>query len=212
MVVVMSPDATDDDVAHVVAKVEAVGGEAFVSKGVARTIIGLVGDIDSFHGLNLRTLPGVRTCTASPTPTSGQPPAPPRAVDRLGRAGWATRCRSGPTRSPSSPARARWNPPSRPSKPPDAKSAGATILRGGAFKPRTSRHAFQGLGVGGLKILGDVRAATGLPIVTEVVDAGDVAIVAEYADMLQVGTRNMANFGLLQAVGKQANRCCSSAA
>ena len=59
MVVVMSPDATDEDVAHVVAKVESVGGEAFVSKGVVRTIIGLVGDIESFHGLNLRTLPGV---------------------------------------------------------------------------------------------------------------------------------------------------------
>jgi 3-deoxy-7-phosphoheptulonate synthase len=82
-----------------------------------------------------------------------------------------------------------------------AKAAGATVLRGGAFKPRTSPYAFQGLGVKGLEILADVREETGLPIVTEVVDARDVEIVAEYADMLQIGTRNMANFGLLQAAG-----------
>jgi 3-deoxy-7-phosphoheptulonate synthase len=83
-----------------------------------------------------------------------------------------------------------------------AKGAGATILRGGAYKPRTSPYAFQGLGVRGLEILADVGRATGLPVVTEVVDARDVAVVAEHADMLQVGTRNMANFGLLQAVGE----------
>ncbi|CAB4696327.1 unannotated protein [freshwater metagenome] len=82
-----------------------------------------------------------------------------------------------------------------------AKSAGATILRGGAFKPRTSPYAFQGLGLPGLEILADVREATGMPFVTEVVDARDVPAVAEHADMLQIGTRNMANFGLLQAVG-----------
>ena len=80
-------------------------------------------------------------------------------------------------------------------------AAGATLLRGGAFKPRTSPYAFQGLGLEGLEILADVRAATGLPVVTEVVDARDVPLVAEHADMLQVGTRNMANVGLLQAVG-----------
>ncbi|HVE73496.1 MAG TPA: 3-deoxy-7-phosphoheptulonate synthase [Mycobacteriales bacterium] len=82
-----------------------------------------------------------------------------------------------------------------------ALQAGATILRGGAYKPRTSPYAFQGLGLEGLRILADVRVQTGLPVVTEVVDAHDVAIVAEHADMLQIGTRNMANFALLQAVG-----------
>jgi 3-deoxy-7-phosphoheptulonate synthase len=80
--------------------------------------------------------------------------------------------------------------------------AGGDMLRGGAFKPRTSPYAFQGLGEKGLRILADVREATGLPVVTEVVDARDVPVVAETADMLQVGTRNMANFGLLQAVGE----------
>jgi 3-deoxy-7-phosphoheptulonate synthase len=82
-----------------------------------------------------------------------------------------------------------------------AKAAGASLLRGGAYKPRSSPYAFQGLGEAGLKILADVRAETGLPIVTEVVDPGDVDLVASYADMLQVGTRNMQNFPLLQAVG-----------
>ena len=82
-----------------------------------------------------------------------------------------------------------------------APAAGATLLRGGAYKPRTSPYAFQGLGEAGLRILADVRAETGLPVVTEVVDAHDVELVASYADMLQVGTRNAQNFGLLQAVG-----------
>jgi 3-deoxy-7-phosphoheptulonate synthase len=83
-----------------------------------------------------------------------------------------------------------------------AKGAGAALLRGGAFKPRTSPYAFQGLGETGLRILSEVRAETGLPIVTEVVDPHDVDLVASYADMLQVGTRNMQNFALLQAVGE----------
>jgi 3-deoxy-7-phosphoheptulonate synthase len=83
-----------------------------------------------------------------------------------------------------------------------AKNAGATLLRGGAFNPRTSPYAFQGLGVAGLRILADVRDEVGLPVVTEVMDPSDVEVVAEYADMLQIGTRNMQNFGLLQAVGR----------
>jgi 3-deoxy-7-phosphoheptulonate synthase len=82
-----------------------------------------------------------------------------------------------------------------------ARDAGAALLRGGAFKPRTSPYAFQGLGVDGLKILAEVREETGLPVVTEVVDPNDVDVVVEHADMLQVGTRNMQNFALLQAVG-----------
>jgi 3-deoxy-7-phosphoheptulonate synthase len=82
-----------------------------------------------------------------------------------------------------------------------ARSAGATLLRGGAYKPRTSPYAFQGLGERGLRILADVREATKLPVITEVVDARDVDTVAAYADMLQIGTRNMQNFGLLQAAG-----------
>ncbi len=202
MVVVMSPDATDEDIDNVVAKVEGVGGEAFVSKGVVRTIIGLVGDVESFHHLNLRTLRGVadvhrisdpyklvsRQHHASRStvwvgPADRQVPIGPDSFTFL----------AGPcaVETPQQTLEAAQM----------AKSAGASILRGGAFKPRTSPYAFQGLGVKGLEILADVGVATGLPVVTEVVDVRDVAVVAQHADMLQVGTRNMANFGLLQAVG-----------
>lgn len=82
------------------------------------------------------------------------------------------------------------------------KEAGANMLRGGAFKPRTSPYAFQGLGIKGLKILEKAKKATGLPIVTEVIDPRDVLWVCEYADVLQIGARNMQNFSLLKEVGK----------
>lgn len=82
------------------------------------------------------------------------------------------------------------------------KKAGANMLRGGAFKPRTSPYAFQGLGLKGLKILDKAKKETGLPIVTEVVDTRDVSWVGEYADVLQIGARNMQNFSLLREVGK----------
>jgi 3-deoxy-7-phosphoheptulonate synthase len=82
------------------------------------------------------------------------------------------------------------------------KASGANMLRGGAFKPRTSPYAFQGLGLSGLKILAKARQETGLPIVSEVIDPRDVCWVAEFADVLQIGTRNMQNFSLLKEVGK----------
>ncbi|HEX6972290.1 MAG TPA: 3-deoxy-7-phosphoheptulonate synthase [Limnochordia bacterium] len=82
------------------------------------------------------------------------------------------------------------------------RAAGAAMLRGGAFKPRTSPYSFQGLGEAGLRLLAAARAKSGLPIVTEVVEPGLVPVVAEYADILQVGARNMANFSLLKAVGR----------
>ncbi len=203
MVVVMSPDATDEDVAHVVEKVRGVGGEAFVSKGVVRTIIGLVGDIDSFHHLNLRTLKGVADVhrISDPYKLVSRQHHPDRSTVWVGKPGHqvpigpdtftfiAGPCAVETAEQTLEAARM-------------ARSAGATILRGGAFKPRTSPYAFQGLGFAGLEILVDVGAATGMPIVTEVVDARDVPAVAEHADMLQIGTRNMANFGLLQAAGE----------
>ena len=203
MVVVMSPDATDEDIATVVARVESVGGEAFVSKGVVRTIIGLVGDIDSFHHLNLRTLHGVADVhrISDPYKLVSRQHHHERSTVWVGRAGHRVPIGpdtftfiAGPCAVESADQTmeaARM-----------AASAGATILRGGAFKPRTSPYAFQGLGLAGLEILSDVRDATGLPICTEVVDARDVPVVAEHADMLQIGTRNMANFGLLQAAGE----------
>jgi 3-deoxy-7-phosphoheptulonate synthase len=203
MVVVMSPDATDADISHVVDKVSSVGGEAFVSKGVTRTIIGLVGDIDSFHGLNLRTMPGVADVQriSDPFKLVSRQHHPERSTIWVGDPG--RQVPIGPDTftfiaGPCAVESAQQTLEAVEM----AKAAGASMMRGGAFKPRTSPYAFQGLGLRGLEILADVREATGLPIVTEVVDARDVAVVAEHADMLQIGTRNMANFGLLQAVGQ----------
>jgi 3-deoxy-7-phosphoheptulonate synthase len=201
MVVVMAPGATEEDIAAVVARVEAVGGEAFVSKGLVRTIIGLVGDIDSFHHLNLRTLKGVADVRRISDPY--------KLVSRQHHPDRSTVWVGATHQVPIGPETFTFiaGPCAVESRDQTleaaqmAKGAGATLLRGGAFKPRTSPYAFQGLGIEGLEILADVGTATGLPVVTEVVDARDVAVVAEHADMLQIGTRNMANVGLLQAVG-----------
>lgn len=202
MVVVMAPDATDEDIAAVVARVEAVGGQAFVSKGLVRTIIGLVGDIDSFHQLNLRTLRGVADVRriSDPYKLVSRQHHPERSTVWVGR---TARVPIGPgtftlVAGPSA-VESRDQALEAAQM---ARSAGATLLRGGAFKPRTSPYAFQGLGREGLEILADVGVATGLPVVTEVVDVRDVAVVAELADLLQVGTGNMGNLGLLEAVGR----------
>ncbi|MDX6226033.1 MAG: 3-deoxy-7-phosphoheptulonate synthase [Frankiales bacterium] len=182
----------------VVERIEAVGGEAFVSRGVERTIIGLVGDVAHFGSLNLRAMPGVGDVVRVSTPY--------KLVSRDHHPEMSTVLVGG---VPIGPGRftliagpcAVETPEQTLAAAQMAKAAGATLLRGGAYKPRTSPYAFQGLGEAGLRILADVRAETGMPIVTEVVDAHDVDLVAGYADMLQIGTRNAQNFGLLQAVG-----------
>ena len=203
MVIVMRPDATPADIAHVVERVESAGAEAFVSRGVLRTVIGLVGDVATLHGLNLRALGGVADVhrITAPYKLVSREHHPDRSTVWVG---------SGATRTPVGPDTftliagpcAVETPGQTLEAAQMAKGAGAALLRGGAFKPRTSPYAFQGLGIDGLKILADVREATGMPVVTEIVDAHDVDVVTEYADMLQVGTRNMANFALLQAVGR----------
>ncbi len=201
MVVVMAPDATEDDVAHVVERVEAVGGQAFVSQGVARTIIGLVGDPDGFHHLNLRAMPGVAAVhpISAPYKLVSRQHHPERSTVWVGKPGAQVPIGpdtftlvAGPcaVESPDQALRAASM----------ARAAGATLLRGGAYKPSTSPYAFQGLGRRGLEILAAVGEAHGLPVVTEVVDVRDVATVAEHADMIQVGSRNMGNLGLIEAV------------
>ncbi|GII83683.1 3-deoxy-7-phosphoheptulonate synthase [Sphaerisporangium siamense] len=198
MVIVMSPGATRQDADGIVTLIAAAGGEAFVSRGVSRTIIGLVGDVTRFATLNLKSMPGVADVVRISTPYKlvSRENHPERSTVRVGGVpigpGTLTLI-AGPcaVETPEQTLEAALM----------ARAAGAGLLRGGAYKPRTSPYAFQGLGEAGLRILADVRAETGLPIVTEVVDAHDVDLVASYADMLQVGTRNAQNFGLLQAVG-----------
>lgn len=198
MVVVMAPGATQEDVDAVVGLVRSAGGDAFVSRGVTRTIVGLVGDVDEFEALNLRSRRGVLDVVRISVPYKlvSREHHPARSVVRVGGVPIGPDTLSviaGPCAVESAEqtlAAARM-----------AQAAGAAMLRGGAFKPRTSPYAYQGLGETGLRILADVRAETGLPVVTEVIDPGSVELVASYADMLQVGTRNMQNFALLQAVG-----------
>lgn len=198
MVIVMQPGAGEHEVAEVVASVRSAGGKAFVSRGVSRTIVGVVAGEEVLEALDVLSLAGVADVIRITAPyklvsrenhprtstvhVGGVPIGPdtftliagPCAVESAEQTYEAAQL---------------------------AKAAGARLLRGGAFKPRTSPYAFQGLGLAGLKILAEVSAATGLPVVTEIVDAGDVDAVVEHAAMLQVGTRNMQNFALLQAVG-----------
>jgi 3-deoxy-7-phosphoheptulonate synthase len=198
MVIVMAPTASDADVEVVIAHVAAHGGEAFVSRGVMRTIIGVVGTEQVLETLDAGQLNGVAETMRITAPyklVSAQNHAK-RTTVRVGGVpiGPDTfTLIAGPcaVETPEQTLEAARM----------AKRAGATLLRGGAYKPRTSPYAFQGLGVEGLKILAEVSNLVSLPVVTEVMDAAEVDVVAEYSDMLQIGTRNMQNFGLLQAVG-----------
>ncbi len=198
MVVVMGPGAATEQVDAVVSRVEGAGGEAFVSRGVSRTIVGLVGDVDQMRDLDLLGMPGVVDVVRVSTPY--------KLVSREHHQQMTTVRVGGVPIGPDTftliagPCAVE-DPEQTLGAAEMAKAAGATLLRGGAYKPRTSPYAFQGLGEAGLTMLAEAREATGLPVVTEVVDAHDVELVASYADMLQVGTRNMANFALLQAVG-----------
>lgn len=200
MVVVMKPDATETQINAVVSRVNDAGGEAFVSRGVSRTIVGLVGDIESFQALNLLGMKGVGDVVRISVPYKlvSRQHHPQMTTVFIGE----QRVPIGPdTFALAAGPCAVETPEQTLAAAQMARAAGASLLRGGAYKPRTSPYAFQGLGEAGLRILADVRTETNMPIVTEVVDAHDVELVASYADMLQVGTRNMQNFALLQAVG-----------
>jgi len=200
MVIVLSPSATEANINAVVSKVTGVGGQAFVSRGERRTIIGLVGDLDLFEDLNLLAFDGVQRVVRISTPFKlvSRDHHPEKSTVMVG----TSRVPIGPgTFTLIAGPCAVETPEQTLAAAQMAKAAGASLLRGGAYKPRSSPYAFQGLGEDGLRILADVRAETGLPIVTEVVDVADVDVVASYADMLQVGTRNAQNFALLQAVG-----------
>ena len=197
MVVVMSGDATPAEVQEVITLVESAGGEVvFVNRGGRRVVIGLAGEV---READLAGRRGVERVVSAPRgyPLVSRGYQPERSVVEVAGVpigpGTVTLI-AGPCAVETADqalAAARL-----------AQAAGAVLLRGGAYKPRTSPYSFQGLGERGLKILAEVRAETGLPVVTEVVGVRDVDLVASYADMLQIGARNMQNFPLLQAVGE----------
>ncbi len=201
MVIVMAPGASSADIAGVVAHIETHGGQAFVSRGVMRTIVGVVGSEDVLETLDANGLRGLSGVAETMRIT-----APYKLVSAQNHARRSTVRVGGVPIGPDTftfiagPCAVE-TPEQTLEAALMARRAGATLLRGGAYKPRTSPYAFQGLGVDGLRILAEVRDEVRLPVVTEVLDVADVDVVAEHADMLQIGTRNMQNFGLLQAVG-----------
>jgi 3-deoxy-7-phosphoheptulonate synthase len=200
MIVVMKPNATVKEVSAVIAAIEAQGFRPHVSKGEETTIIGVIGDERRFQPAAVEVLEGVERIIPVVRPfklasRDFKPRSTTVAVGDVMVGPGTFTVMAGPcaveTREQTlEAARA-------------VARHGAAILRGGAFKPRTSPYSFQGLGKEGLEILAEARAKTGLPVVTEVMAPQDVDLVAEYADMLQIGARNMQNFNLLDAVGRQ---------
>ncbi|HEX2087635.1 MAG TPA: 3-deoxy-7-phosphoheptulonate synthase [Solirubrobacteraceae bacterium] len=196
----MKPGATEEEIQRVVERVEGVGARAHLSRGEEVTVIGAVGDREHVARLGLEASPGVDRVVpilkpyklASPQLRSGQPSVLDIAGRKVGGDHFALI--AGPCTVESrdqtlDAARA-------------VKASGATMLRGGAYKPRTSPYAFQGLGRAGLRILREAKQETGLPIVTELMDARDMEAVAEVADVIQVGARNMQNYTLLAEIGR----------
>ena len=202
MIVVMEKNATDEQIEHMVGRVEELGLKAHVIRGTERTVIAAVGDKREHMKESLASGSGVSDVVPIMAPykvASREVKAEPTQV-RIGSlavGGPTIGVIAGPCSVESeeqiiSTAHA-------------VKKAGATALRGGAFKPRTSPYSFQGMKEEGLKLLAAAREETGLAVVTEVMSTEDVELVARYADVLQIGARNMQNYRLLEAVGKVPN-------
>ena len=201
--IVMKETATDEQVEAVVAKIERAGALAHRSQGARVTVIGAIGDVEqdvSVEGLGLEGQPGVDRVVpilkpyklASAQITHGERTVLDIEGRKIGGENFALI--AGPCTVES---REQTLQTAR-----VVRDAGATLLRGGAYKPRTSPAAFQGLGVEGLKLLAEAKAETGLPIVTELMDIGDLEPVLEVADVIQIGARNMQNYPLLAEVGR----------
>jgi 3-deoxy-7-phosphoheptulonate synthase len=199
MIIILKSGATDEQVAHVVERVEALGLKAHLSRGTFRTIIGVIGDEQKIGLEPLRAIDGVQDVIPVLPPyklASREAHPQPSIVEVAGVkiGGGHLGMIAGPCAVEDEERM-------------DAigaavKAAGANILRGGAYKPRTSPYAFQGLGEDGLKILREAGDRHGLPVVTEVMDPRCVEVVEQYADMIQIGARNMQNFTLLTEVGR----------
>ncbi len=199
MIIVMKEPIKQEDIDAVVEKLHSVGAEAHISRGQYKTIIGVIGDRETVMQIPFEAYAAVEAVVPimKPFKMVSREFSPEPMTIRVGDTviGPSTfTVIAGPCSVESEEQileAARL-----------AKMAGATIFRGGAYKPRSSPYAFQGLGEEGLKILAAAREQTGLPVVTEVLDPRDIDIVAEYADILQVGTRNMQNFLLLKELGR----------
>jgi 3-deoxy-7-phosphoheptulonate synthase len=199
MVIIMKHNATAAEIAGVVQNIEELGFQAHLSSGEERTIIGVIGDERPIEPDHFEILEGVERAVRvlHPFKLASRDFHPEDSTVRLNGSvvgGKQIIVMAGPCAVESreqlmGTAAA-------------IKEAGAKVLRGGAFKPRTSPYSFQGLGLKGLELLREARDEFGLPVITEVMSPQEVTLVAQYADVLQIGSRNMQNFALLHAVGE----------
>ncbi len=199
MIIVLRPDATEEQVDHIVKKLKGIGLQAHISKGTERTIIGAIGDEAVLRSLPLEAIPGVENVLPilKPYKLASREFKKENTVIKVGNAeigGRRIAVMAGPC--------AVENKALLFQIADEVKKAGANFVRGGAFKPRTSPYTFQGLGEEGLKYLAEARERTGLPVVTEVMDPRDMEAIVKYADVVQIGARNMQNFRLLKEVGE----------
>jgi 3-deoxy-7-phosphoheptulonate synthase len=199
MIVVLKPGLTEAEIQKIVKRIESFGLKAHISEGTERTIIGAIGDERLMVDQTLESFPGVEKVLPILKPyklVSREFQKTDTIITVNGRkiGGKRIHVMAGPC---SVESRDQVLESALP-----VKEAGATFLRGGAFKPRTSPYTFQGLGEEGLNYLAHAREVTGLPFITEVLDPRDLDIVYRYTDILQVGARNMQNFKLLTEVGK----------
>ena len=199
MVVVMEASATEEQIQRVISRLSELGFDIHRSTGVSRTVIGAIGDKTGMDTRDLEVLPGVHEVLriTEPYKLASRTFRSEDTIIRIGELGiggekltvMAGPCAVEDREQTMAIAEI-------------VKRAGAVVLRGGAFKPRTSPYSFQGLGEEGLKILRDAGDRFGLLVITEVMDRALIPMVSEYADILQVGTRNMQNFTLLRDLGK----------
>jgi 3-deoxy-7-phosphoheptulonate synthase len=199
MIIVLKPNTTQPEIDHVVDRIKELGLKPHISQGEHRTILGVIGDENKLHAEPLAAIAGVEQVLPimKPFKLASREFAKNDTVVTVGNVkigGGAMAMIAGPcaieTRELLQDIAGK------------VKRAGANILRGGAFKPRTSPYSFQGLGEEGLKILRDVGDENEMPVVTEVMDPRQIPMVLRYADMFQIGARNMQNFDLLKEVGQ----------
>src|ERR1700723_2952717 len=203
MMIVMKETASEDEIDAVVARIERAGARAHRSQGARVTVIGAIGDVEqdvTVEGLGLEAQPGVDRVVpilkpyklASAQITHGERTVLEIDGRKVGGENFALI--AGPCTVES---REQTLETAR-----VVRDAGASMFRGGAYKPRTSPYAFQGLGQEGLRLLAEAKAETGLPIVTELMDMRDLDLVLEVADVVQIGARNMQNYPLLAEIGR----------
>jgi len=200
MVIVLKPTATQEEKEHLIERLKSLGLGVHISVGKERTIIGAIGDDSILQAHPVDAFPGVEKVMPILQPfklvsRDFKSEDTVLEVDGVAIGGRKLVAIAGPCSVENRDGLIEIAK--------KVREAGGTMLRGGAFKPRTSPYSFQGLGEDGLKYLKEAKEVTGLPIVTEVMDTRDVELVEKYADIFQIGTRNMQNFNLLDAVGRQ---------